>query len=198
MNIFDNKAIGERISTLRKNNIIIKENNKKSKETQYDLAFAINVTQTTISKIEKGNIKNVSIDILAKVANHYNVSLDYLCFGTGANSLLELLKSYVSLSTSNLSDDINNFKYPIIKVDKAFFDYLIRTENIKSMSNVPDKFMTQWINDLQKEFEKDKESNNGEKISFVPVPEVLIYPDQNKTNWKQQDLIREINNKWSI
>lgn len=50
-----------------------KDNNK----TQKELAAYLNTTQTTYSKYELGKI-NIPIDILIKLADYYNVSLDYL------------------------------------------------------------------------------------------------------------------------
>ena len=65
------EAIGLRIKELR----------KKNNETQYDLANAIKCNQNNISKIEKGG-SLTSVNLIA-IANHYNVSLDYLCKGEG-------------------------------------------------------------------------------------------------------------------
>ena len=45
--------------------------------TQLELAKYLNVTQTTYSKYELEKI-NISIDILVKLADYFEVSLDYL------------------------------------------------------------------------------------------------------------------------
>ena len=50
-----------------------KDNNK----TQKELAAYLNTTQTTYSKYELGKI-NIPIDILIKLADYYNVTVDYL------------------------------------------------------------------------------------------------------------------------
>ncbi len=45
--------------------------------TQQDLADYLNVKQTTYSKYELGKI-NVPIEVFIKLADYYNVSIDYL------------------------------------------------------------------------------------------------------------------------
>lgn len=45
--------------------------------TQQDLADYLNVKQTTYSKYELGKI-NIPIEVFIKLADYYNVSIDYL------------------------------------------------------------------------------------------------------------------------
>ena len=45
--------------------------------TQQDLADYLNLKQTTYSKYELGKI-NVPIEVFIKLADYYNVSIDYL------------------------------------------------------------------------------------------------------------------------
>lgn len=52
----------------------LREDNDK---LQVELAEYLNVKQTTYSKYELGKI-NIPIDVLIKLADFYNVSLDYL------------------------------------------------------------------------------------------------------------------------
>ena len=51
-------------------------------KTQTELADYLNIKQTTYSKYELGKI-NIPIEMLIKLADFYNVSLDYL---TGRDS----------------------------------------------------------------------------------------------------------------
>ena len=48
-----------------------------SDKLQVELAAYLNVKQTTYSKYERGAI-NVPIEVFIKLADYYNVSIDYL------------------------------------------------------------------------------------------------------------------------
>lgn len=48
-----------------------------SGKTQQELADYLNVKQTTYSKYELGKI-NIPIEVFIKLADYYNVSVDYL------------------------------------------------------------------------------------------------------------------------
>ena len=61
------KKFGERLKQLR----------KERKLTQTELAIAIDTTQSTIYKYEKG-IQNVPMSVLTKIANYFEVSIDDL------------------------------------------------------------------------------------------------------------------------
>ena len=61
------KLLYENIRNLRENRDV----------KQTELAKYLNVTQTTYSKYELGKI-NISIETLIKLADFYDVSLDYL------------------------------------------------------------------------------------------------------------------------
>ena len=52
----------------------LREDNDK---TQVDLAQYLNVKQTTYSKYELGKI-NIPIEVFIKLADYYDVSIDYL------------------------------------------------------------------------------------------------------------------------
>ena len=56
------------------NILYLREVNEK---TQKEIANYINVTQTTYSKYERGAI-NIPIDVIIKLADYYDVSVDYL------------------------------------------------------------------------------------------------------------------------
>lgn len=55
----------------------IKELRELNKETQEELGKLLNVSKATISKYENGSV-DVSNDTLIKLANHFNVTTDYL------------------------------------------------------------------------------------------------------------------------
>ena len=67
---YDLKRSGERIRQLR----------KKKGYTQEELAQALNMDRSVLSRIEAGKYA-CSVDILAQMSCFFNVSLDYLVFG---------------------------------------------------------------------------------------------------------------------
>ena len=50
-----------------------------------------------------------------------------------------------------------------------------------------------WLERAIKKFYDDIKSNKQSFIELIPLPEQMIYPDDNKSDWKQSDLLREIN-----
>ena len=56
------------------NNTVLRKENKK---LQVELADYLNVKQTTYSKYELGKI-NIPVEVLIKLADLYDVSLDYI------------------------------------------------------------------------------------------------------------------------
>lgn len=70
-------------NTKRENSIVdmkfenIKNLRKANKKNQQELADYLNIKQTTYSKYELGKI-NIPIGVFLKLADYYNVSVDYL------------------------------------------------------------------------------------------------------------------------
>ena len=178
------KTVGERIKFLR----------KKNKETQEELGEALDLTQKSISNIEN-NITVLNVENLTKIANHYNVSTDYICIGTNSSSILELLEKYISIKFTNLNIGDSHYKYPTLQINSLFFDYLIQIAHAKQVEFIYDEIREDWIEKITKTF---YENNKSKKLNlnnkFIPVPEHLILPDENKRDWKLGDLLREINN----
>lgn len=58
----------------------LREDNDK---TQKELADYLNITQTTYSKYELGKI-NIPVDVFIRLADYYDVSVDYLLGRTSA------------------------------------------------------------------------------------------------------------------
>lgn len=56
----------------------LKELRKENKLSQYDLANIISTSQQNYNRYENGKVEP-DLKTLIKLANYYNVSLDYLC-----------------------------------------------------------------------------------------------------------------------
>ena len=73
-------------------------------------------------------------------------------------------------------------------------NYLIRTARASQDNYMPDDIKRTWIErEINAFYELNEKNQFTESESVVPVPQRLIYPDENKENWKQSDLLREIN-----
>ncbi len=49
---------------------------------QKEVASAINIHQTTLSKYELSTSQNIPLDVLCKLADFYNTSIDYILMRT--------------------------------------------------------------------------------------------------------------------
>ena len=79
----------------------LKELRKQANKTQEELAQILNTTQTTYSKYEL-EMHEPNIDTLIKLANFYNVTIDYLIGRENTNDI-----GYLSDAEREL---LNNFK----------------------------------------------------------------------------------------
>lgn len=184
-NTADTKTIGERIKAIRKKNNL----------SQDEFAHKISTTQSNLSKMENGKTNELSVDTLLLIAKEFDVSIEYLFTG---DNILQLLEEHISFKYDNLStSETNTYHYPKFKISKSFFDYLVSSADAKCNKKISDDVRESWIKQAKENFNKNiKSSEETEFIEFVPVPQELIYPDDNKGNWNQADLIREINNNW--
>lgn len=177
------KEVGERIKELR----------EKKGESQTELADDIGLTQNSISKIEKGNTM-LTLQNLILIADHFNVSYDYLCKGIETDSTLKILKKYISFDYENITVGAEAFTCPILKINSALFDYLVHSARAQSDSYIPDDIRKIW---LEKEADTFYEQSRGNKYidmkRLVPLPQEFISPDEKKEDWRQADLLRELN-----
>lgn len=58
-------------------NIVLRKLRKRNKKTQKEIAEALNITSRAYGNYETG-IREPSIDILIKIADYYEISLDIL------------------------------------------------------------------------------------------------------------------------
>lgn len=182
---FDSKKVGERLKQLR----------EKKRETQKELSDIFGISQKAVSNYEKG-ITPLPIEMQALYAEHYNVSHDYFFTGNSNDSILELLKKYVTLKYNNLNEG-ETFHYPTLQIDKVFFNYLIEFANVEYNKTIPDDIREIWSKRVTDNFyERNKNNEHKEFETVVPLPKELLYPDDSKNAWKQRDLIREMDNEF--
>lgn len=177
------KTVGERIKYLR----------EKNKESQEKLGDAIGLSQNSISKLEKGETQ-LTLENQCSLTKHFNVSHDYLITGEDNDSMLVLLEKYVSLDYSTISDGEISLECPVLKINRVLFNYLMRTAKAKHDRYIPDDIKQAWIEREINSFYESNENNSfTESENIIPVPQNLIYSDYNKSDWKQSDLLREMN-----
>lgn len=179
------KEVGTRIKMLR----------KKNNETQADLGTVIGASQDAISKIETGKTQ-LTFENQLRIAEHFNVSHDFLCSGVDSNSILDLLKKYVHLKIESTSIGTETFNYPVFVINKSFYRYLIQTTRAENNLAMPEKIRKQWIEDETQTFYKQSEADD-ETEKVVPLPVDFIFPDDPKAGWSQGDLLRKIANDWT-
>ncbi|AGX43998.1 helix-turn-helix domain-containing protein [Clostridium saccharobutylicum] len=91
--------LGERIKLLRKDQGI----------TQDQLAEYINVSRSSINGYENGGVEP-SLSVLVKIADVFNVSLDYLLGRTEEKHNFNLLDKYTKEFLFKIHELVNNYK----------------------------------------------------------------------------------------
>ncbi|MFA9377315.1 MAG: helix-turn-helix domain-containing protein [Lachnotalea sp.] len=95
----------------------IRECRKQNKMSQTELAEAIEVSDNTISNMETGS-NNVKLENIEKVADLFDVSLDYLVKGNGPTPSTDVfVKRYLNLAEED--------KLKMISVMNIFFPEVI-------------------------------------------------------------------------
>ena len=70
---------------------------------------------------------------------------------------------------------------------------MLQSAHIEQYITLPDNVKEFWIKEEQKKFYSHIDKNNFNQCSdLVLVNEQLIYPDEKKVDWKQSDLLGEI------
>lgn len=155
------KEIAERIKLLRTEN----------GESQKDLACALNCQPNNISKLEQGN--SMTIDNLILVAEHYNVSLDYLCTGKVGINLLDTLRKYIHYRLeigNNFSIDNKSHLIPHIDINQSLYRCLRKISLAQKTKDMPQEIKEAWIETAINEFNDNKTSDtHNEYISFIPL-----------------------------
>lgn len=176
------QIVGKRIQNLR----------KKKGITQEELGYALELTQNSISKIETGATA-LTLSNLIKIANYFKVSTDYICTGQKGENYLSLLEKYSNLEYVSGSCGEMHYDYPILKINKSYFEYLIHIARAKSDKLIPDDIKELWINKEIQAFSNSRDFDTfTEYITVVPVPNDFIYPDDQKSDWKQSDLLKNV------
>lgn len=86
------------------------------------------------------------------------------------------------------------YKCRFLEISKVFFEYLIHSARAQSDNYIRDDMSEMWSEKEIKNFYERNKNNRFLKLkTVVSLPQQLIYPDEQKSSWKQTDLLREIN-----
>lgn len=117
----------------------IKELRKQKQETQEELGKILNLSKATISKYESGDL-DLSSDLLIKLSEHFNVSVDYILNNTKNKSKLDERAKHLYMASSS---DIDLAKLAELDEEKR--------KNITDMTNkMINMFYEQFGNDKKK------------------------------------------------
>jgi transcriptional regulator with XRE-family HTH domain len=183
------KQVGTRIKGLR----------EKNRESQIKLGEAIGLTQNSISKIENGDVE-LRLEHQLRIAEHYHVSHDYICTGADNNTLLDTLNKYIRLGYhSTQIGDLEHYTIPKIEINKTFFNYLKQSARAHKDGYIPEEIKRDWLNkEIQNFYDFIDNSTANEYVSFIPLPDNLLWPDDKKSEWNQKDLLRETNTYYNL
>lgn len=160
------EAIAKRIKYLR----------EKNGETQNDLAISLGCNQNNISKIENG--KSLTSDNLILIAEHYHVSMDYLCKGEGGIDLLDTIEKYIRYKLAKISGIDESEKthlIPHIEINHALYNCLRQISLAKTNPDMPQKIKEQWIKEATEEFNNGIITDNYKNyISFVLLESSIL------------------------
>lgn len=178
------KTVGERLKELR----------RKKRLSQEKLANEMNITQKAISNFET-NTTPLSMEYIIKFSEYFNVSCDYLIKGLDSRSMLKELCNNISLFYVTTKIGENSFEIPTLSIRTNLFNYLMVSAKIENDKIMPKDIKNAWLEREIENYYSSFKSNENTFMKFIPLPEQMIYPDDNKSDWKQSDLIRELNIK---
>ncbi len=166
---------------------------KRSGETQETFASKIGTSKENYAKIEQGKT-NLTLENLTQIAEYYHVSFDFICGQEDDKTSLDKLESLIFIEYHKLDIGSQIIEYPTLNINQALFKYLLQSAYIKNNQAIPSDIKNYW---MKKEIDEcyDSINNKTQMKKVVPIMEELIYPDEHKNNWKQEDLIKEISHQ---
>src|SRR5690606_1361170 len=110
-----NMGVGERIKYVR----------ESRNKTLLEVAEYLGVTEATVQRYESGNIKNLKLDTITKIAEFLNINPSYLMGWSAVSEDIQTIKEYTyyptSVSAGNLEliDTVAEYQVEKIKLPDA-------------------------------------------------------------------------------
>ena len=169
------KSLDEKLKKLRKDKDL----------TLQDIRETTGINEGYLSKLERGIKKNPTIDVLEKLANYFNVSVDYL-LGKSNKRLPYDFFSFNKFLESNLTlDNINENKKEIKLIFRFHFGIkkpslemakIVLVLNLKNQNSyeeaekaLEEKLSDDQIEQLINEIYNENNLEFNDKISVIPV-----------------------------
>ncbi len=166
----------------------IKQLRENANETQEVLARKINMSTTTLSKIEQ-DIINLTLENARRIADHYNVSIDWICGRVDdmsvSENVLNTLCRYIKISTHVMSIR-QTHKIPFISINQYLFDFLnvLNDAYNYKKNDVPDEVIGAWL-----EKEKEKTLNFFQSESKEPFVKYALLSQRDIASDETMELI---------
>lgn len=155
---------------------------ERDDESQEELAQAIAVSKSTISNIEQSKGK-FTIQLARKIAEHYKVSVDYICGLTDdteiSRNILDELCDYLSLSQHHIKMQFPH-EIPFLSMNKALFDYLKIQNEAKQLKerNVPDNVIDAWLKQVKIDTKSCLQKGDNNTIEYALLSACDIASDE--------------------
>ncbi|MGM9571317.1 MAG: helix-turn-helix domain-containing protein [bacterium] len=145
-------------NTVRKNlGELIRKIREEKGWSQRKLSLASNISNTTISRIEKGETKSPDVDTLKKIAIHLNTSYDELMASAG----------YIQEPINTIPELPDNLPFkPTARDKKQYKDYMLKAgENFFYNDEYSEDDKQEFMEALMRAFIRSKEES---KKRFTP------------------------------
>lgn len=87
---------------------IIEDLCRKKNVTITKMCKDCGIARSTMSDYKTGRIKTLSIDVLSKLSDYFNVPISYLCGNSSKEANTELLKVYLFGEETDVTDEMWN------------------------------------------------------------------------------------------
>lgn len=148
----------------------IKQKRTELKMTQRDLAKAAQTTPATISAYEKA-LKKPSIDNMMKIAEVFNVSIDWLCGKENIKEVQTLkdivldffeIDKYFKITDCNKTGTKLNFSFISNEAMNDFFSSWLKMKMLCQNKLIDNEVFDLWV---------EKELKKSAQISIIPYKE---------------------------
>jgi len=153
-------------------NNVKKLREKLGYKSRADFGEAVGLSEGTIKNAEYSD--NLSLESAKKIADRFNVSLDYL-FGRSEDTQDSAATMMLYLKKLFDFEMENDYSFPFIKVKEPVKAYLDGLSQAKEMlkNGMPETAYQIWVDELSRIFNEEMqktEALNAEKYLLVPSP----------------------------
>jgi transcriptional regulator with XRE-family HTH domain len=176
-NFYANQEGTKRITAIKTDRVAELRSRKSLSREQF--AADVSISPDMVKKLEKRE-RGLTLDIALKIAEAYNITLDWL-FGVDnetqeANLFMDLRKIFKINFSEKVYETENGTaqkEYPTLSIDKQLAALLKDIENVEKLKEdgkLPDNIFELWIDDIKKKCNNLLSNNDTEeKITYICV-----------------------------